>query len=129
MGTTFEQDFSPLTFALRFADATAFLRLEGEIDSAALPVLTDIAMLLNDRVRAAVFIDLGGVSFAGSALIHFLYRVATDLPAGAALVLCRPEPATIRLIQLVEIDRMIQLTEHLPEFWPLDELDRADSQG
>ena len=68
MGTTFEQDFSPLTFALRFGDAAAFLRQEGEIDSAALPVLTDIAMMLNDRVRTAVFIDLGGVSFAGSAL-------------------------------------------------------------
>ena len=129
MAATFEQDLSLLAFSLRFADAGAFLRLEGEIDSTARPVLADIAMTLNSRMPEAIFVDLGAVSFAGSALINFLERISTELSAGAALVLCRPVPATARLIQLTDINNVVRVDDNLPKAWPPDQLDPVGSRG
>ena len=129
MVATFEQDLPPITFSLRFADAAAFLRLDGEIDSAAQPILADIAMTLNCRRPGAVFVDLGGVSFAGSALINFLDRVTAGLPADSALVLCRRVPATTRLIRLTDIDTVVVLDDDLPTGWPPDLRDPVDGQG
>jgi anti-anti-sigma factor len=129
MVATFERDFPLPAFSVRFADAVVFLRLEGEIDSAAQPVLADVALAVNHRPPARIFVDLGGVSFAGSTLINFLDRVAAELPAGSTLVLCRPEPAMTRLIQLTHLDTRVELHDDLPTAWPPDLPEPVNSRG
>jgi anti-anti-sigma factor len=120
MAATFEQDPPILELSLRFADAAAFLRLDGEIDSAARPILAGVAIALHDQAPATIFVDLGGVSFAGTALITFLDRLTAELPGGSTVVLCRPAPATACLIQLTHIDTVVEVDDDLPAAWPPD---------
>ena len=125
MAATFKQDFPILTLSLRFADTAAFLRFDGEIDSAALPILADVATALRDRAPATVFVDVGGVSFAGSVLINFLDRITAELPGGSTVVLCRPVPATTRLIRMTHIDTLVDVDDDLPTAWPPDPVESA----
>jgi anti-anti-sigma factor len=76
----------------------ADVRIAGDVDMAAVPILTDAVDRLSERSPRSVFIDLAGVTFAGSALPNFLMQTHGRMPRGSFLVICRPDPMTLTVL-------------------------------
>ena len=67
----------------------ADVRLAGEVDVAAAPVLAAVVRQLAESSPRSVFVDLGGVTFAGDVLPDFLEQAHRCTPRNSALVVCR----------------------------------------
>jgi anti-anti-sigma factor len=76
----------------------ADIRIAGDVDVAAVPVLTDAVRRLSQSSLRSVFVDLAGVTFAGSVLPDFLKQAHDCIPRNAALVVCRVSAPTRRVL-------------------------------
>jgi anti-anti-sigma factor len=94
MSPTFATDCAVTITALP-GSLRADVRIVGDVDLAAVQVLTDAVGRLSERAPRSVFVDLAGVTFAGSALPNFLMQAHSRMPRGSFLVVSRPSPTTI----------------------------------
>ena len=72
----------------------ADVRIVGDVDMAAVQILTDAIRRLSEGSPRSVFVDLAAVTFAGSALPNFLVQAHSRMPRGSFLVVSRPDPMT-----------------------------------
>ena len=70
-----------------------------------------------------VYVDLAGTTFMGSTLVAFLVHVGNDGQTRRPLVLCRPTPMALRVIQMTGLDELATVRPDLPPVWP-DALDQ-----
>jgi anti-anti-sigma factor len=72
----------------------ADVRIAGDVDMAAVQILTDAIRRLSEGSPRSVFVDLAAVTFAGSALPNFLIQAHNRMPRGSFLVVCGPDAMT-----------------------------------
>ena len=102
-----------VTVIASLASYRADVQITGDVDMAALPVLADAVSQLAAASPRSVFVDLAGVTFAGSALPNFLARAYGVLPRESSLVVCRPSPMTRRVLDMTDMMRIVTVGEHL----------------
>ncbi|WP_147433086.1 STAS domain-containing protein [Catellatospora citrea] len=94
----------------------ARMRIAGDVD---LMDAVDVS-LARDRLAGmscqVLFVDLAGVTFGGSALVHYLYALSARLP-GAELSLCGASGLTTQIIKLTGLDQVAVLRDTLPPDW------------
>ena len=95
------------------ASQRADVRITGDVDMVAAPVLAEAARQLAMGSPRSVFVDLAGVTFAGSALPNFLARAYGLLPRGSSLVVCRPSPMTRWVLHMTDMTRILIVRDHL----------------
>lgn len=84
-------------------DAISLIVLNGELDLATSPKLTEAISELTER-REPVVLDVAGVSFVDSSGVRALIESDQALAArGRRLALLRPGPALVRLLELVDM--------------------------
>lgn len=93
------------------------LSLAGDIDLASEPDLDSLTINLTATRCTVVYIDLGGVTFASSSLINFLFRLAGGLPGYTTLSLYRPNPMTLRMFELTGVHKVVAVRADLPADW------------
>lgn len=93
------------------------VRLAGDIDLAAEPDLAKLSDILATTRCAVVHIDLHMVTFAGSTLINFLFRLADTLPGHTSMTVCRPDAMTCELLELTGVDAVALVRADLPADW------------
>jgi WhiB family transcriptional regulator, redox-sensing transcriptional regulator len=112
------QDQMSLTITASPDGCVDYVRIRGDVD------MSDSLGLAAQRLIAAnaglVYVDLGGITFMGSTLASFLVRVANSGRARRNLVLCRPTPMALRVIQLTGLDKLANVRSDLP-LWPADD--------
>jgi anti-anti-sigma regulatory factor len=72
----------------------ADVRIIGDVDVAAAPLLAEAVRRLSESAPRSVFIDVAGVTSAGSMLFDFFRQVHNRTPRGSSVVVCRPDPVT-----------------------------------
>ncbi|MGN9807732.1 STAS domain-containing protein [Micromonospora sp. BQ11] len=92
----------------------ALVFLAGEIDMHADPALSGVVERLSAVAPSEVVVDLADVTFASSTLLNFLTRAHVALPAGAALVVCRPRHHTRRLLEMTNVGKLVTMRGDLP---------------
>jgi anti-anti-sigma factor len=92
----------------------AAVRIVGEIDSGAAPLLASSVRLLSRMSPNLVLIDVGDVEFAGAALPNFLATVHCQLPPDCCLVVCNPAPMVRWLLQATGITQIVSIRDHSP---------------
>lgn len=111
---------SPSTMSVSMAVTAGHavcLSLAGDIDLASEPDLDRLAASLTATRCTVVYIDVGGVTFASSSLINFLFRVAEGVPGYTTLAVCRPTPMTLELLGLTFVHEVMAVRAVLPEDW------------
>lgn len=93
------------------------VRLAGDVDLAAEPDLAKLVDILATTRCSVVYIDLHLVTFAGSTLLNFLFRLAGRLAGDTSLTGCRPDAMTCRLIELMGVDAVASVRADLPADW------------
>lgn len=93
------------------------ISLAGDIDLASEPDLDSLAVNLTATRCAVVYIDLGGVTFASSSLVKFLFRLAGGLPGYTTLSLYRPNPMTLQMFELTGVPKVVAVHTELPADW------------
>jgi anti-anti-sigma factor len=119
MRQTFAHDCAVTVTALP-GSHRADVRIAGDVDLAAVPILTGALDRLSERSPRSVFVDLAGVTFAGSALPNFLFQTHGRMPRGSFLVVCRPSPMTLLVLVasgMMDIltvcdDRLVRTAHH-----------------
>ena len=91
----------------------ADVQITGDVDTPAAPALTEAAYRLADGSPRSVFVDLAGVNFAGSALPNFLALAHRLLSRRSVLVVCRPDPMTLRVLQMTGMMQILTVRDHL----------------
>lgn len=91
----------------------AHLAVSGEVDMAMRPLLSDTLRRVSDAVPQSVYVDLTGVTFAGSALVNFLFEVRRALPE-SSLVLCRPPPMTRMVLRITDVTQLATVCDDMP---------------
>ena len=89
------------------------VRMAGDIDLAGEPDLARLAEDLAATRCSRVDIDLQPVTFAGSTLINFLFRLAQN----TSVTLCRPGAMTRQLITLTGLNELAAVRTDLPADW------------
>jgi anti-sigma B factor antagonist len=85
--------------------------LAGEIDTATMPRLDEIAEEITDADPADVFVDLTKVTFLLSTGLGFLADLRTHATAGGYTVtLHSPTTVALRALQIVGFDRVFPIT-------------------
>jgi anti-anti-sigma factor len=92
----------------------AGVRIVGEIDLSAEPVLDSSIRLLSRMSPRLVQVDLGDVTFAGAALPNFLARMYGQLPPGFSLVVSNPSPQVRRLLQISGMTQIMSIRDGSP---------------
>jgi anti-anti-sigma factor len=95
-------------------DGIACLRVIGEVDLAIASALDTAFAEITAVSRPAVYVDLGGVRFADSTMVHFVCRVCGAMPEGTLVLLCRPNGMTRFLAELCSLDSVATITAQLP---------------
>jgi anti-anti-sigma factor len=107
------------------------VHISGDVDMASETDLAQVMTHLNIGQRRTIYIDLADVTFAGTTLLTVIARVYAIGGEQTTLVLCRPSPATRRLIDLTGLDAIATIRDDLPG--DRDRVDttppRADSAG
>jgi anti-anti-sigma factor len=88
---------------------SAWIRLVGEIDTAAVPALTDAVERLNGRRMRYVVIDLTAVTFACSTLANFLAALHRAHP-DADLVLHHPSRMVLAILAMTGLDEYVTVS-------------------
>jgi anti-anti-sigma factor len=108
-----------------------FVQIVGDVDLSDTHALGLAARQLIDTDASIVYVDLGGTTFMGSTLVAFLVHVGSndrDRP-GRTLVLCRPTPMALRVIQMTGLDKVATVQPDLPAHWPGEMPLEADRGG
>lgn len=93
----------------------ACVHISGEVDMAVEDHLARVMTHLYIRRCRTVYIDLAAVTFAGTTLLTFIASVYAIAGERTALVVCRPHPATRRLIELAGLDAIATIRDDLSE--------------
>jgi anti-anti-sigma factor len=91
--------------------------ITGDVDVAGEPELANLSRHLAATECASVYIDLAGITFAGSTLINFVFRLASQLPEHIPVILCRPKASMQRMIQVTALDQLAGLRGDPPPGW------------
>ena len=108
-----------ITFAQSRDDHTVCVSIAGDVDMAGEAQLAFAARQLAATCCTRVYIDLKAITFAGSTLINFLFRLSTHLPGNASLTLCRPGMMTVQLIELTGLSQFATVRADLPAEWTM----------
>jgi|RhiMetdeSRZDD1v2_1073273.scaffolds.fasta_scaffold73716_4 anti-anti-sigma factor len=95
-------------------EGIACIRLTGDIDLTAVDALDRTVAQVISEPRAAIYVDLAAVQFAGSTLINFLAQLIDTMPMDRPVQLCRPSHTTRRLIELCALDTVATISNKLP---------------
>ena len=125
---TILSDHMDIAVSTRPADAAVYVRIAGDVDVTNEPALARAASWLSTEAPHTVFVDLGGITFAGATLVTFLVRVINAIPPGSSLVLCRPTPNMRRVLWLMSMHLIATLRDGLPPHWLMPELDPATTE-
>lgn len=121
--TTYSQTQMRLSIT-RPPDSTIdFVQILGDVDLSDSRALGLAARELIDADPSIVYVDLAGTTFMGSTLVAFLVHVGNDGQTRRPLVLCRPTPMALRVIQMTGLDELATVRPDLPPVWP-DALDQ-----
>jgi anti-sigma B factor antagonist len=91
--------------------------VDGELDIATLPELRDAIAAARHETLEHVVVDLRAVTFLDSMSIEYLLRLNTSLAeTDAELVLVRGSHAVNRLIEVMELDRVLTVVDELPAY-------------
>jgi anti-anti-sigma factor len=99
-----------------------FVQIVGDVDLSDARALGVAARQLLDADASIVYVDLSGTTFMGSTLVAFLVHVGNndrDRP-GRTLVLCRPTPMALRVIQMTGLHKVATVQPDLPAHWPVE---------
>ena len=88
---------------------SAWIRLVGDIDMAAVPALTKAAERLNGRRMRSIVIDLTAVTFASSTLANFLAELHRAHPR-ANLVLHHPSRMVLVILAMTGLDDHVRVS-------------------
>jgi anti-anti-sigma factor len=103
----------------RSADNSAdFVQILGDVDLSDSPALGLAARQLIDGEASVIYVDLSGTTFMGSTLIAFLVHIGNNGTDHRPLVLCRPSPMALRVIQMTGLDELATVRPDLPPLWP-----------
>jgi anti-anti-sigma factor len=103
----------------RSPDASVdFVQIVGDVDLSDSRELGLAARQLIDADAGVIYVDLGGTTFMGSTLVAFLVHVRNNDGPGRTLVLCRPTPMALRVIQMTGLDKVATVRSDLPVHWP-----------
>ena len=106
--TVHTQDQMSLSITRSPDGSIDFVQIVGDVDLSDSAALGLAARQLIDADASIVYVDLGGTTFMGSTLVAFLVHVGNndrDRP-GRTLVLCRPTPMALRVIQMTGLDKV-----------------------
>ena len=95
------------------------ITLSGEADLSTIAELSDLITTQLAAGAVNLTIDVSGMSFADSASMRVLMLAAMTLrQRGGGLVLLRPRPALVRLLDIMDADQVITVqgqAEAIPE--------------
>lgn len=106
-----------ITFVQSRDDHTVCVTIAGDVDMAGEAQLACAVRQLAAACYTRVYIDLTAITFAGSSLINFLFRLSTQLPGNACMTLCRPGPMTTQIIELTGLSEFASVHPDLPPEW------------
>ncbi|MBB5868097.1 anti-anti-sigma factor [Allocatelliglobosispora scoriae] len=108
----------PMTIGIVTAlrGAVVCVRLTGDVCLPGESELDRAAVHLAATGCRSVYVDLAGVTFAGSVLANFLCALSTR----SSLVLCGPSPLVQRIIEVTGLDRVARIVDRLPADWAVE---------
>ena len=89
----------------------ADVRVAGDVDAAAAPLLADAVGRLCEWSPRTVFVDLAAVTFAGPELPEFLATTHRRMARSSSLVVSRAAPATRSALAAAGILTLLNLCE------------------
>ena len=89
----------------------ACVRIVGELDTAAAPVLASSIRQLSRMSPERVVVDVADVTFAGSALPNFLATLHGKLPPGCSLVVRHPRPMLRRVLLAAGMTQIVSISD------------------
>jgi anti-anti-sigma factor len=99
-----------------------YVRIRGDVDLSDSRGLGLAAQRLIAANAGLVYVDLGGITFMGSTLAGFLIHIASSGRVPRPMVLCRPTPMALRVLQMTGLDELASVRPDLP-LWPDEALD------
>jgi anti-anti-sigma factor len=93
------------------------VRITGDVDLLGEADLASTALQLPGTHCRSVYVDLAGITFAGTSLVNFLITVSARLPVGVSMSLCGPTPIVRRIIELTSLDQVAAVQDGLPANW------------
>ena len=79
----------------------------GELDYAAVPMLTEIIDYLNGLAPLRVVVDVSEVGFAGFELLSWIFRLQNELQCRPCVVIRHPRPIVGRLLAIAEMTHLV----------------------
>jgi anti-anti-sigma factor len=79
----------------------------GELDLDAIPMLVEVTEHLDAVAPRRIVVELGGLSFAGSALPNWLARMRGRLDGGPSVTVRHPQPLVGRVLAITEMADLI----------------------
>jgi WhiB family transcriptional regulator, redox-sensing transcriptional regulator len=111
------QDQMSLSITASSDGSVDYVRIVGDVDLSDSPGLGLAAQRLITANAGLVYVDLAGITFMGSTLAGFLIHITNSGRARRNLVLCRPTPMALRVIQMTGLDKLARVRSDLP-WWP-----------
>jgi anti-anti-sigma regulatory factor len=97
--------------------------ISGDIDMAGEPDLAILSGQLAATECASVYIDLAGITFAGSTLVNFVFRLTGQLPEHIPVILCRPRAFIRQILERTAMDQLAAVRGDLPPGWTVPPAD------
>lgn len=116
--TVHTQDQMSLSITRSPDGSIDFVQIVGDVDLSDSAALGLAARQLIDADAGIIYVDLGATTFMGSTLVAFLVHVGNNDGSGPTLVLCRPTPMALRVIQMTGLDKLANVRSDLPAQWP-----------
>jgi anti-anti-sigma factor len=100
----------------RVAGSAPVVRLKGRLDAAGAQELRGQCLDLREQGEARIVLKLAEVTFvASSGLGTFLLLTEEFGNAGGRIVLAEPSESVMRVVQLLNLDKFLQIAESLEE--------------
>ena len=93
------------------------VHISGDVDLLCEADLATTALQLPAASYSTVYVDLTGITFAGTSLVNFLFAMSARFRAGVSMSLCGPSPIVRRIIELTCLDQVAAVHDGLPAYW------------
>jgi anti-anti-sigma factor len=93
------------------------VHISGDVDLLGEADLASAALRLAATRYRSVYVDLTGITFAGTSLVNFLFTVSVRIRVGVSMSLCGPTPVVRRIIELTCLDQVAPVHDGLPAYW------------